>query len=100
MEVGFLSEAITARGTNRYVERGTVDRNRDHGDLIVDAKHIPGVPRLLAGKGRSAVEKFVVKLITPNLTDVNRGLEKYLEPRRTRSDRSVREIRDGIAQLL
>jgi hypothetical protein len=79
MEVGFLSEAITAEGTNRYIDNGDSTKIEISGDLKVDAKHIPGVPRLLAGKVGDAVEKFVVKLITPNLTDVNRGLERYLE---------------------
>jgi hypothetical protein len=44
----------------------------------VDAKNLPGVPRLLAGKIVGEVEKFVVKMITPNLTSVNRGIESYL----------------------
>lgn len=78
MEVGFLSEAISASGTNRYIERDGKTRIEIGGELKVDARHIPGVPRLLSGKLGAAVEKFVVKLITPNLTDVNRGLEKYL----------------------
>lgn len=79
MEVGFLPDAISAEGTNRYIDRDGATAIEISGDLEVDGKHIPGVPRLLAGKVGSAVEKFVVKLITPNLTDVNRGLEKYLE---------------------
>jgi hypothetical protein len=79
MEVGFLSDAISAEGTNSYFAKDGSTKIEIAGDLKVDAKHIPGVPRLLAGKVGSAVEKFVVKLITPNLTDVNRGLEKYLE---------------------
>ena len=79
MKVGFLQDAIDCKGTNRYVARddGTTEIIIE-GDLTVDASKIPGVPRLVAGKVGSAVEGFVVKMITPNLKDVNRGLEKYL----------------------
>ena len=79
MEVGFLTDAVTCEGTTRYLKKG--DDNTEiaiDGKLEVDAREIPGVPRLGAGKIGSVVENFVVKLITPNLTKVNRGLEQYL----------------------
>ena len=78
MEVGFLTEAITARGVNRYSEKDGTTGIVIDGLLEVDASKIPGVPKLLAGKVGGAVEKFVVKMITPNLKEVNRGMEKYL----------------------
>jgi carbon monoxide dehydrogenase subunit G len=78
MEVGFLTDAITAKGTNRYIDKGDKVEIIIDGTLEVDAKQIPGVPGLLAGKVGSAVEGFVVKMITPNLKDVNRGVERYL----------------------
>ena len=79
MEVGFLKDAITCTGQTRYLDAGE-GKTKIHidGDLEVDAKQIPGVPRLVANKVGDAVEGFVVKLIEPNLTDVNRGLERYL----------------------
>lgn len=78
MEVGFLSDAITARGTNTYIDKGDEVEIVIDGVLEVDAKKIPGVPGMLAGRVGKAVESFVVKMITPNLKDVNRGVEKYL----------------------
>ena len=78
MEVGFLTEAITAKGTNTYTERDGSTQITIDGVLEVDAKKIPGVPGMLAGRVGKAVENFVVKMITPNLKDVNRGMEKYL----------------------
>ncbi len=80
MKVGFLSDAVTCEGVNKYRELGggkteiTIE-----GVLEVDARKVPGVPRLGAGKIGSVIENFVVKLITPNLTNVNRGLESYLK---------------------
>jgi hypothetical protein len=78
MKVGFMTDAITARGVNRYSEKNGDTEIVIDGILEVDAKKIPGVPRMLAGKLGKAVEAFVVKMITPNLKDVNRGMEKYL----------------------
>lgn len=79
IEVGFLKDAIKCHGTTNYVENAGVTEVHITGDLQVDASKIPGVPRLLAGKVGDAVEKFVVKMITPNLKEVNRGMEKYLK---------------------
>ena len=78
MEVGFLPDAISCSGTTYYRENGDRTEVNITGDLRVDASKIPGVPRLIAGKVGSAVESFVVKMITPNLKEVNRGAEKYL----------------------
>lgn len=79
MEVGFLSDAVTCRGTTTYEERGEGRTEVSiRGELKVDGKKIPGVPRLAAGKVGSVIEAFVVKMITPNLTQVNRGIERYL----------------------
>ncbi len=78
MEVGFLKEAISCKGTTRYIDRNGKTEVVIEGDLKVDATKIPGVPRLVAGKVGDIVEKFVVKMITPNLTEVNRGVERYL----------------------
>jgi len=83
MEVNFLEDAIDCKGQTRYLEAddGTTKIHID-GDLEVDASEIPGVPRLVANKVGNAVENFVVKLIEPNLSDVNQGLQDYLETQR------------------
>jgi len=78
MEVGFLPQAISCSGTTYYRAAGDKTEVNITGELRVDAGKIPGVPKLLAGKIGSAVEGFVVKMITPNLKEVNRGAEKYL----------------------
>ncbi len=78
MEVGFLSEAISCSGSTRYTEVGDHTEVHIEGDLRVDASKIPGVPKLMASKVSGVVEKFVIKMITPNMKEVNRGAEKYL----------------------
>ncbi len=80
IEVGFLSDAVTCKGTTSYLAKGE-DKTEVQitGSLEVDARQIPGVPRLGAGKIGNVIEGFVVRLITPNLTNINRGLERYLK---------------------
>jgi hypothetical protein len=83
LELGFFTEQVDIRGATRFEALGA-DRCKViiDGELKVDANNLPGVPRLLAGKIVGEVEKFVVKMITPNLTSVNRGLERYLAARK------------------
>lgn len=78
IEVGFLADAISCSGTTRYLEKGNGTEIHIEGQLKVDASKIPGVPRMVAGKVGDVVEGFVVKMITPNLKEVNRGCEKFL----------------------
>lgn len=79
MEVGFMPEAITCSGRTTYRPKGD-GKTEIHisGELKVDARKL-GVPRLIAGKLSSAVEEFVVKLVTPNLKATNRAMEQFLE---------------------
>ena len=49
------------------------------GQLQVYPERLPGMPRFLGKKLAPQVEKFVVGLITPNLTDVAVGLQGYLD---------------------
>ncbi|MDP6946312.1 MAG: hypothetical protein QF464_19340 [Myxococcota bacterium] len=54
-------------------------RMRVTGQLQVYPERLPGVPRFLGKRLAPQVEKFVVGLITPNLTDVAVGLQGYLD---------------------
>jgi nitrogen fixation protein len=78
-EIGFMKEAIHVEGRNTF-EQDAQGHTRIliRGQIRVDASKIPGVPRLLAGSVGPGVERFVVNMITPNLKEVNRGLERYL----------------------
>ncbi len=49
------------------------------GELEINLKNIPGVPRMLAGRLTPKGEAFIVKLVTPNLEKVNTSLERYLD---------------------
>ena len=49
------------------------------GELEINVKRIPGVPRIMAGRIAPKIEAFIVKLITPNLEKVNHSLERFLD---------------------
>ena len=49
------------------------------GTLQVYPERLPGIPKFLGKRLAPQVEKFVVGLITPNLTDVAVGLQGYLD---------------------
>lgn len=75
-----FTDEVTCSGTNTFtaVEGGSATRLLLSGNLEIDLKNVPGVPRILAGKLKPQIEKFIVKLIQPNLEQVNRSLEQYL----------------------
>lgn len=58
-----------------------VTRVRITGELHVHPERLPGIPRFLGEKMAPQVEKFVVDLITPNLTDLAKGLQSCLDDR-------------------
>lgn len=74
----FFAEAIRCEGKNQFVDQGTTCVLQIRGDLEIDATRIKAIPRLLAGTIGPAIEKFVVALLTPNLTSVSKGVEQYL----------------------
>ena len=49
------------------------------GTLEINLKNVPGVPRILAGRIAPRIESFIVKLVTPNLENVNHCLERFLD---------------------
>jgi hypothetical protein len=54
-------------------------RIRITGDLTVYPDQLPGVPGFIASRLAPQVEKFIIELIAPNLTDVASGLQRYLD---------------------
>ena len=79
IELGFLKDAIQARGENRMEEvEGGQTEVTIAGDITVDAKKIPGVPKFVAKMVGSAVERFVVRMVTPNLKKTNDCVRSYL----------------------
>lgn len=74
-----FTEAVACSGKNQFLEDGDGTRVLLTGDLTINLREIPGVPRFLAGTVAPQVEKFIVSLITPNLEQVNRSLQRFLD---------------------
>lgn len=72
-------ESVTSAGAHHF-EALSADRTRVRmrGSVEVDAKKIPGVPRLLAGAVKPAVETFVVSTVKANLESFARAVQSYL----------------------
>ena len=75
-----LTEAVKCGGKTSFVELGGGrTRMEIRGDISIDLKKVRGVPSFLAGSIGRAVEQFLVRAITPNLTGVADALTKHLE---------------------
>lgn len=79
----FFSDRVRCEGTNEFIPQGDRTLFRIRGDLDIRLGGLPGVPRLLGDKVGSLVERFVVALLTPNLTSISTGLERFLRAERT-----------------
>ena len=78
----FFTNNVRCQGKNQFIADGERTTLQIRGELEINAKGIPGVPRLLAGKIAPVIEKFIVALLTPNLVTVSQGLEKYLQDKK------------------
>lgn len=80
LKLRVFTDSVTCGGTNSFIEAGDgKTKVRLEGDLDIDVKNIPGVPKLLAGGIKPKIEKFIVSLITPNLKRVNESLQQFLD---------------------
>ena len=76
----FFQENVGCKGINYYRPEGeNKTRLQITGDMTIRAKGIRGVPRILEKKVSEQVEKFVVKLLTPNLESLAQGVTRYLQ---------------------
>jgi len=80
LKLRVFTDSVTCGGTNSFIAAGDGQTKvRLEGDLDIDVKNIPGVPKLLAGGIKPKIEKFIVSLITPNLKRVNESLQQFLD---------------------
>ncbi len=65
------------------------------GELIIHPDRVPGVPRILATRIAPQVESFIVGLITPNLTGLARGLQRYFSAGKGANKKTPRKSRSA-----
>lgn len=75
-----FTDAVSSKGQTRLIELAP-DRTRIElrGDFSIDLKKVRGIPSFLAGSVGKAVEGFLSKQITANLTSTTDALSRYLE---------------------
>ena len=79
IEVDSFKEGVSCSGETIYKAVGdNVTEVSINGTLDIDVKKIPGVPKIGASRTGPLVEKFMAPIISSNLTNVHRGLEKYI----------------------
>jgi len=84
LKLHVFTDSVTCSGTNTFVSEGDEKTKVVlEGDLDIDLKSIPGVPKLLAKGMKPKVEKFIVSLITPNLEQVNVSLQQFLDDQKS-----------------
>lgn len=74
-----FTEAVYCAGKNQFLADGSGTRIESSGELTIDPKKITGVPSFLAGKVGQTVEEFLSQKIEPNLRQVSKGVQHYLE---------------------
>lgn len=74
-----FADQVRCSGRNAFFADGDGTRVVLSGDLDIDIKRIPGVPRMLAGRLKPQIEQFIIKLVQPNLEKVNGSLEQYMK---------------------
>lgn len=74
-----FTDAVTSKGQTKLIEL-TPDRTRIElrGEFAIDLKKVRGIPSFLAGSVGKAVEGFLSKQITANLTSTTDALSRYL----------------------
>jgi hypothetical protein len=80
-----FQQQVRCAGRNQFRAQGDHTVVHLTGELEIDLRDVPGVPRLLAGRIAPMVEEFIVKLVTPNLARTNESLGAYLDDRKRRS---------------
>ena len=78
IETHVFRDAVHCQGENTFTELDGGTLLEIRGELRVDARKVPGVPRALAGRIGRAVEQYLVGKIEPNLLQVAQGLELLL----------------------
>lgn len=74
------NDLFDANGTNTF---SAIGENQTKLHLRCEVKiypdKVPGIPRLLAKKVTPMIEGLIEKILTPNLTSLGKGINKYFE---------------------
>jgi hypothetical protein len=74
-----FTDAVSVTGRDLFLEEDGGTRVILEGDMTIDLKAVPGVPKFLAGRIVPQVEKFIVSLIQPNLEKTAEAVGRFLD---------------------
>lgn len=79
LEIPALGDQVRCSGRNSFWEADGGTLVRLTGDLQINLQKLPGMPSFMAKRLVPEVERFILRLITPNLQRVNASLEEFLK---------------------
>jgi len=82
IESHVFPEAVRCEGENNFVAIGDRTRVEIRGEIRIDLSKVRVVPDLVASPIATAVERFLVRQITPNLLAVGEALSEHLDRER------------------
>ena len=78
IESAVFKGMYTCSGTNSVVADPAGARIVISGELHVDPKSIPGLPRLLARKILPTIEHYLIERMKPNMASLGTGVQRWL----------------------
>lgn len=79
LDIPTFGDQVQCSGRNSFTNVDGGTRVSIDGDLQINIKKIPGVPSILLRRALPEVEKFIARMIAPNLQKVNESLQAVLE---------------------
>ncbi len=74
-----FTDSFVCSGRNSFIADGQETRVVLTGNISINLKELPGVPSFLAKRVGPQLEQFIVSTITPNLEQVNKSLQRFMD---------------------
>ena len=79
-EMAFMQDRVSVGGFNHFVALGPSRTSLQiRGQLRIDTRRLPGMPRLVSRRAGPIVERFVLALVQPNLVKTAQALQRFLD---------------------
>ena len=93
MEFPLLKQYVEASGCNVMEPDGEQTVITVNGELLLDFSSVRFMPKLVANRLIGQTEKFVLKMIEPNLKKINRGLERFLDDQSAQQSKQAKKTK-------
>lgn len=80
LESFFMKDFINCKGKTTFTSEGdSATKVEIQGELIINTSIVPGIPIFLRKQIGPMIEKFIVNLISPNLSNTAKAAQEYLD---------------------